>query len=198
MVLFPKTEPLDLPAKLGYARASSSQDEDLQRNALAVAGADKIFVDRGISAGTVLNPAWAQMLRAAKPGDEIIVCDLDRVASSLSTLLLELLLVERLGLSFRAIDDAVTCEPGGAFFSHLRVLAGFSRKAALARIAPPSCPTSPECQPRKGGHQPQISEVQWLEYRMMMAPPHNAPVSQIAVLAGVSRAAIYKRLKKDG
>jgi DNA invertase Pin-like site-specific DNA recombinase len=123
--------------KLGYARTSSSQDEELQRNALAVASADKIFVDRGISAGTVLKPAWAQMLRAAKPGDEIIVCDLDRVASSLSTLLMELLLVERLGLSFRAIDDAVTCEPGGAFFSHLRGLAGFSRKAALTRIASP-------------------------------------------------------------
>jgi DNA-binding phage protein len=31
----------------------------------------------------------------------------------------------------------------------------------------------------------------------MMAPPTNAPVSKIAMLAGVSRAAIYKRLKKD-
>jgi DNA invertase Pin-like site-specific DNA recombinase len=196
-VSIPRTEPLDITMKLGYARTSSSDDEDLQRNALAVAGADKIFVDRGVSAGTVFKPAWAEMLRAAKPGDEIIVCNLDRVASSLSTLLLELMLVERLGLSFRSMDDAIACEPGGAFFSHLRVLAGFSRRAALARTTDPTSMASPGRHTRQSGHQPQMSEEQWREYKAMMAPPKAVPVTDIARLAGVSRAAIYKRLKKD-
>ncbi|WP_206245696.1 recombinase family protein [Novosphingobium terrae] len=189
--------------KLGYARTSSSQDEELQRHTLAVAGADRIFVDRGINAGRVLKPAWADMLRSAKRGDEILVSNLDRVASSLSTLLIELMLLERLGLSFRSTGDAITCEPGDGFFSHVRALADFSRKAALARAPHHTDLAEPGPGPRdhlrrKGGHAPQISAAQWEDYKSMMAPPLCVPVSQIALQAGVSRAAIYKRLKKDG
>jgi DNA invertase Pin-like site-specific DNA recombinase len=194
------TDHLDIPMKIGYARTSSSQDEDLQRHALAVASADKIFVDRGVSANTVLKPAWAEMLRSARPGDEILVCGLDRLASNLSTLLLELSLLERLGLSFRSISDDLASDPGGELFSHVRAFADFNRKAAQARAASDHAATSPEGPTglrRKGGHVPQISEAQWQDYKEMMAPPRKLGVPQIAALAGVSRAAIYKRLKKD-
>lgn len=156
-------------------------------------------MDRGISAGAVLKPQWAKLLGSAKPGDEILILHLDLIASSLSSLLLELALVERLDLSFHAIGDDLTAEPGGAFYSHMRALSGFHRKAALARSASQPTSASPDLPPRRaGGHVPQISEAQWQEYKRMMAPPLKTPVAQIARLAGVSRAAIYKRLKKDG
>jgi hypothetical protein len=170
------TDHLDIPMKIGYARTSSSDDEELQRHALAVASADKIFVDRGISANTVLKPAWAEMLRSARPGDEILVCSLDRLASNLSTLLLELSLLERLGLSFRSISDDLASDPGGELFSHVRAFVGFTRKAAQARAASDHAVTSPEglTDPRrKGGHAPQISEAQWQDYKEMMASPRK-------------------------
>ena len=72
--------------KYGYARVSTAQQAakyglDVQKEQLHDAGAEKIFADA--YTGTKANrPEWDKLLSELKPGDELIVCKLDRIARS--------------------------------------------------------------------------------------------------------------------
>ncbi len=72
--------------KYGYARVSTAQQAtkyglDVQKEQLRDAGAEKIFADA--YTGTKANrPEWDKLLSELKPGDELIVCKLDRIARS--------------------------------------------------------------------------------------------------------------------
>ncbi len=72
--------------KYGYARVSTAQQAmkyglDVQRDQLQEAGAEKIYADA--YTGTKVNrPEWDKLLGELKPGDELIVCKLDRIARS--------------------------------------------------------------------------------------------------------------------
>ena len=72
--------------KYGYARVSTAQQAtkyglDVQKEQLRDAGAEKIYADA--YTGTKANrPEWDKLLSELKPGDELIVCKLDRIARS--------------------------------------------------------------------------------------------------------------------
>jgi len=72
--------------KYGYARVSTAQQAtkyglDIQKEQLREAGAEKTFADA--YTGTKANrPEWDKLLSELKPGDELIVCKLDRIARS--------------------------------------------------------------------------------------------------------------------
>jgi serine recombinase len=69
----------------GYARVSMlDQDEALQRDALAAAGADKMFVDKA-SGSLAHRPALDELMRLLRPGDTVVVWRLDRLGRSLRT-----------------------------------------------------------------------------------------------------------------
>jgi DNA invertase Pin-like site-specific DNA recombinase len=60
--------------KLGYARVSTSgQNLTLQLDALRGAGCERIFEDQGVSGSTLFKPAYGDLLRQARPGDEVVV-----------------------------------------------------------------------------------------------------------------------------
>jgi DNA invertase Pin-like site-specific DNA recombinase len=63
----------------GYARLSTDdQNPALQLAALKKAGCTTIFTDEGISGVTTKRPPLARCLKTLRPGDTLIVWQLDR------------------------------------------------------------------------------------------------------------------------
>src|SRR3954452_2872717 len=73
---------------IGYARVSTDdQNLDLQRDALRLAGCEKIYEDR-ISGAKAARPGLAMALEVARAGDVLTVWRLDRLGRSLHDLIL--------------------------------------------------------------------------------------------------------------
>jgi len=107
--------------KIGYARVSTGeQNLALQIDALRAAGAERIFEDKGVSGSTVFKPAYGDMLRHARAGDEIMVWRLDRLGRSLPGLIIELEMLGSLGVGFRSLTEQIeTVTPAGRLFFHM-------------------------------------------------------------------------------
>ena len=184
--------------KLGYARVSTEeQNLALQMDALRAAGAERIFEDRGVSGAAVFKPAFTDLLRSSRPGDEIIIWKLDRLSRSLSTLMQELEAFEQQGLGFRSLTEQIeTVTPQGRLFFHVvGAFAQFERDVIRERTN-----AGLQAARRAGkrlGRPPVITPEQWLEAKALMAAPHNKSPAAVARLLNVSRQAIYKRLNVD-
>jgi len=105
---------------LGYCRVSTSgQSLALQRRALAEAGVERIFEDR-VSGRDESRPGLTAALRAARPGDVLVVWSLDRLGRSVSGLSATLRRLEERGVGLRAIQQPLdTSSPSGRFVVHL-------------------------------------------------------------------------------
>ena len=184
--------------KLGYARISADENNlHVQIDALREAGADRVFEDRGVSGAMVFKPAYGDMLREAKAGDEIIVWRLDRLSRSLPALIRELELIGGLKVGFRSLTEQIeTLTPAGRLFFHMvAAFAQFGRDVSYER-ASAELQTS-----RRGGKKlgrpPVISEDQWKQVKPLLSEPHNLSVVAVAGLLNVTRQAIYKRLSAE-
>lgn len=181
--------------KLGYARVSTEeQNLALQIDALRAAGAERIFEDRGVSGAAVIKPAYSDLIRSSRPGDEIIIWKLDRLSRSLSTLMQELESFEEHGLGFRSLTEQIeTVTPQGRLFFHVvGAFAQFERDVIRER-------TNAGLQAarragKKLGRPPTVTPEQWQEAKALMGEPHSMTPAAVARLLNVSRQAIYKRL----
>lgn len=71
---------------LGYMRVSTvDQNEGRQKEALATAGCEKIFLDKA-SGGNAARPALLEMLEYIRENDELIITSLDRLGRSIKDL----------------------------------------------------------------------------------------------------------------
>ena len=184
--------------KFGYVRVSTDeQNMRLQVDALKAAGAERIFEDKGVSGSAVFKPAYGEMLKIARPGDEIIVWRMDRLSRSLLALITELQMLDRLSLGFRSLSEQIeTVTPAGRLFFHIvGAFAQFERDVIRERTN-----AGLDAARRAGvklGRPPLITESQWAQAKVLMAAPTNMAVSAVADLMNVSRQAIYKRLKAE-
>jgi DNA invertase Pin-like site-specific DNA recombinase len=72
---------------IGYARVSStSQSLDIQQEALAAAGCDKVFAEKMSGRSTTDREQLALALAFAREGDTLVVTRLDRLARSVGDL----------------------------------------------------------------------------------------------------------------
>lgn len=184
--------------KLGYARVSTGeQNLALQIDALKAAGAERIYEDKGISGSMVLKPAYGEMLRQARAGDEIMVWRLDRLGRSLPALIGELELLAGLDVGFRSLTEQIeTVTPAGRLFFHMvGAFAQFERDVIRERTN--AGLQSPRRAGKKLGRPALIGDEQWAHAKTLMAAPTNMGAAAVAKLLGVSRQAIYKRLDKD-
>lgn len=184
--------------KLGYARVSTSeQNLALQIDALRNAGAERIFEDKGISGSMVLKPAYGDMLRQARAGDEIMVWRLDRLGRSLPALIAELELLAGLDVGFRSLTEQIeTVTPAGRLFFHMvGAFAQFERDVIRDRTN--AGLQSARRAGKKLGRPATIGEEQWVQAKTLMGQPTGMSAAAVAKLLGVSRQAIYKRLDKD-
>jgi DNA invertase Pin-like site-specific DNA recombinase len=155
-------------ALIGYARVSTEdQITDRQLDELRAAGCAEVFKEHA-SGGNRDRPVLAQALARVRAGDTLVVVSLDRLARSLSHLLVVIEGLQTRGAFFRSLRDPVdTASPQGLFT--LQVLgaaaeleSGNARGAACALLllavnapAPLDCAAairslSASC-PRRGG-----------------------------------------------
>lgn len=182
--------------RIGYARVSGvDQNLDLQRDALTRAGCAQIYADKASSRTTKGRPELANLRRALRPGDTLIVWRLDRLAGNANDLVLIVNEVMNAGVEFESLTENIdTRSPlGRMFFTimasmaqyrldviHENTMAGL--KAARARG-------------RVGGRPAALDDQAIKEIRALLADPEIS-VASVAERYNVSRATLYNTLKR--
>lgn len=155
--------------KIGYARVSTvDQHLDLQRNALRLAGCDRIFEDHGVSGKHEQRSGLSSMLKALRRGDVVIVWRLDRLGRSLTHLISMVESLKRRGICFISLTESIdTSSAGGQLIFHiLAALAEFEksliRERTLAGIA------AAKARGKLLGRRPSLTDMQCKEIRAVL------------------------------
>jgi DNA invertase Pin-like site-specific DNA recombinase len=112
----------------GYARVSTlDQETTLQLDALARAGAERVFSEKVSAVGR--RDELQALLQQLQPGDSLLVYKLDRLARSLDDLLKILARVRGAGASLRSLTEPIDTETlaGRMMLQMLGVVAEFER-----------------------------------------------------------------------
>lgn len=92
---------------VGYARVSTKeQDLDLQRDALEAAGVERLYWEK-VSSRNENRPELAKALDYCREGDVLVVYKLDRLGRSLQELLELVNGLEKRGVGFRSLQEAL-------------------------------------------------------------------------------------------
>ncbi len=178
---------------IAYARVSTAeQTPDLQLDALRKAGCEEIFVEKA-SGALRERPELKAALRHARKGDTVVVWKLDRLARSLKQLIETVEDLDKRGVGFRSLTEAIdTTTSGGRLVFHIfAALAEFERgiirertvaglKAARARGAKP-------------GRKPALSAEDLAAAKAMLRDETIA-VTEVARRLGVAPSTLYKHL----
>jgi DNA invertase Pin-like site-specific DNA recombinase len=123
---------------VGYARVSTDgQSVEAQREALAAAGAARVFAEK-ISGARSDRQQLAKAVAALEAGDVLLVTRLDRLARSTRDLLNTLAQIADKGAGFKSLADAwadTTTAHGRLMLTVLGGLAEFERALILARTS---------------------------------------------------------------
>lgn len=181
-------------ANVGYVRVSTTdQDPALQRDALAAAGCVKQFED--CASGARADRAGLRVaLDYVRDGDVLIVWKLDRLGRSLPHLIETVTALEKRGVGFRSITEAIdTTTSGGRLVFHLfGALGQFERdliqertRAGLAAAA---------ARGRKGGRKPVVTDEKLERARALVAK--KLTVREAATRLKVGKTALYAALRR--
>lgn len=121
--------------KIGYARVSTDdQNLDLQRDALTVAGCERLFTDMASGAKSE-RPGLTESLRYARQGDTLVVWRLDRLGRSLPELVRIVGELEAGGVAFESLTERIeTSSAAGRLVFHVfAALAEFERRLIVER-----------------------------------------------------------------
>lgn len=92
---------------VGYARVSSTgQSLEVQQEALASAGCEKVFAEKCTGTSTVGRNALADALDFVREGDVLVVTRLDRLARSMTDLFAIMECLTNKGVAFRCIQQS--------------------------------------------------------------------------------------------
>ncbi|MGW9111842.1 recombinase family protein [Microbacterium sp. NPDC055683] len=125
-------------ATISYARVSTSdQSTDSQLPDLDAVGAERHFED--VCSGSVpplTRPGFSELLRFARPGDEVVAWRLDRVARSVRGLLELVEELDQRGIVLRTLRDGVTTagQAGRLLLVILGVVAEWDRASIRERV----------------------------------------------------------------
>lgn len=106
--------------RVGYARVSTrEQNIETQTDLLAQAGCEKVFIDK-VSGKLARRPRWDACLDYLRPGDQLIVTRLSRVARSMRNLTEVVAELERLDVDLVVLKQGLdTSSPAGRLLFHL-------------------------------------------------------------------------------
>lgn len=184
---------------IGYARVGNDERSlATQVEALRAAGCEQIYEDRAVDGDMSVKPQFLAALNASTAGDEIVVAQLDRVAQSFGGLIEAMRCLEDRGVAFRSIREGIeTVTPAGrSFFHTIGALATFERD--IEAQASEDGQASPPSGIKRIGRPPRITPERWEEALLLLQGDPPTPVAAVAERLGVTRQAIYKRLKDEG
>lgn len=180
-------------AYIGYARVSTvDQDTALQLDALAVAGCVKLFEDHA-SGARADRAGLRQALDYVRDGDVLIVWKLDRLGRSLRHLIETVAMLEKRGVGFRSITEAIdTTTPGGRLVFHLfGALGQFERDLIQERTR--AGLVAAAARGRKGGRKPVVVPEKLERARGMVAK--GLTVREAAIRLKIGKTALYEALR---
>src|SRR3984957_1829183 len=178
---------------VGYARVSTGdQDPTLQLDALAAAGCAKGFEDC-VSGAQADRAGLRSALESGRDGDVLIVWKLDRLGRSLPHLIETVTTLEKQGVGFRSVTEAIdTTTPGGRLVFHLfGALGQFERD--LIRERTRAGLKAAEARGQKGGRKPVVTIDKLKRARDLIAK--GLTVREAAVRTKVGKTALYEALR---
>jgi DNA invertase Pin-like site-specific DNA recombinase len=178
---------------IGYARVSTEdQDTALQRDALNVAGCERIFEETA-SGARIDREQLRSAIEFAREGDLLVVWKLDRLARSLTQLIQTIEELEKRGVGFRSLTESVdTTTAGGRLVFHIfGALAEFER--AIIRERTRAGLLAARNRGRKGGRRRSLTEKDIRAARAMLASP-DISFAEIAKRLHVSKGTLYRYL----
>ena len=190
--------------RVGYGRVSTrDQNLDGQRDALAAAGCDEIFIDKAsgkLSSRPALDKA---LMVAARTGDQLVVTKLDRLGRSLEHLIALSTQLQTRGVDLVVLDQGIDTSTavGRMFFQILGAIAEFEHALMSERTRDGL--DAARARGRTGGQKPKLTPRQAKIAQAMYDELGNDgrrahTVQQIADAFGVTRPTIYRHLQRNG
>jgi len=182
---------------IGYGRVSTAdQNIDSQKDALLSSGADRIFLESA-SGVKRSRPQLELALSHLRPGDELMVTRLDRLARSAKDLFEISATLESSGVELRVIEQNIdTRTPEGRLFFTL--VAGFAEfEHAMMSARTRDGLAAARARGRLGGRRPKLNGLQ-IEKMKKLVEKGDLTISEVAELFGVSRVTVYNYLANKG
>lgn len=182
---------------IGYARVSTQdQNPALQTDALAKVGCEQVFHEKATGASKD-RPELAACLRTLRSGDTLVVWKLDRLARSLKDLVEIIDDLQKRGVGFRSLTEAIdTTSTGGRLVFHIfGALAEFEhsliRERTIAGLA------AARARGRHGGRKPAMTKTDVRKAAAMLSDP-KITKTEVARHFGVSRVTLNSALAREG
>ena len=178
---------------VGYARVSTfEQLMDLQRDALAKAGCDRVFTDT-MSGMRSDRPGLQQALDFLREGDVLVVWRLDRLGRSLKYLIEVMTILDQRGIGFRSLTEQIDTTSGGKLIFHVfGALAEFERDIIRERTQ--AGLASARVRGRKGGRPKKLDTAAKVAMARALHADTTHSIEEICTSVGVSRATLYRYL----
>ena len=184
--------------KIGYARVSTDeQDLTVQTDALAElgVGADRIYVDKGLTGTNRARPGLREALAACRAGDQLVVTKLDRLARSVADAhdIAKELTARQVRLNLGGSIHDPNDPMGKLLFSTLAMVAEF--EADLARMRTREGMKVAKAKGRLRGKQPKLTPRQEQHLVALHAAGQHTS-GELAELFGVARSTVYRALER--
>jgi DNA invertase Pin-like site-specific DNA recombinase len=176
--------------KIGYARVSTQdQNLELQMEALNKAGCEKLYTDK-LSGTQRSRDGLEHALHALRKGDTLVVWKLDRLGRSVKDLVEWISDLEKRGIGFQSVTDAIdTSTPSGRFFFHMMAaLAQMERDLIIERTN--AGLNAARAQGRVGGRKPKMTPSKVAAAKRLLAA--GTPHKEVAQNLGVSLPTLYR------
>ena len=180
-------------AHVGYARVSTiDQDPALQLDALELAGCVKVFEDRA-SGAQADRAGLRSALDYVRDGDVLIVWKLDRLGRSLPHLIETVTMLEKRGVGFRSITEAIdtTTSSGRLVFHLFGALGQFERDLIQERTRAGLMAAA--ARGRTGGRKPVVTAEKLDRARAIIRK--GLTVREAATRLKVGKTALYEALR---
>jgi DNA invertase Pin-like site-specific DNA recombinase len=184
---------------IGYARVSTrEQNPALQHDALTAAGCTRVFTDVA-SGARADRPQLAAVLDYLRPGDVLVVWQLDRLGRNMRHLIDTVNALHERGVQFRSLRENIdtTTASGRLIFHVFAALAEFERDLLRERTAAGlEAIATRRARGRRGGRPRKMTPEKIAVARQMYASQQYT-VDQIARTLGVTRGTVYAHLDRQ-
>ncbi|MGL6028644.1 MAG: recombinase family protein [Legionella sp.] len=185
---------------IGYARISTTtQNLDLQIDALKKAGCEKIYQDQ-ISGSAVNRPALDELIQDIRKDDVLVIWKLDRLGRSFKDLITLVNNLMEKGVGLKSLNDPIdtTTAQGRLIFNIFGSLAEFERELIRERTL--AGLEAARARGKKGGRPSGLSKsAQGKAHSAeLLYKEGKLSVFEICTQLGLSKATFYKYLKLRG